>query len=63
MATIVDSAIAATKKTVATRSLQAILSGLRGIKQPEEIALIAKATAISCEGHNYVMGAIKPGMT
>ena len=63
MATIVDSAIAATKKPVATRSLQAILSGLRGIKQPEEIALIAKAAAISCDGHNDVMRAIKPGMT
>ena len=63
MATIVDSAIAATKKPVATRSLQAILSGLRGIKQPEEIALIAKAAAISCEGHNDVMRSVKPGMT
>ena len=63
MATIVDSAIAATKKPIAARSLQAILSGLRGIKQPEEIALIAKAASISCDGHNDVMRAVKPGMT
>jgi transcription antitermination factor NusG len=63
MATIVDSAIAASNKPVAGRSLQGILSGLRGIKQPEEIALISKAAAISCDGHNDVMRAVKPGMT
>ena len=63
MANLVDSAIAAQNKPIAALSLKGILSGLRGIKQPEEIALIAKATAISCEGHNDVMRAVKPGMT
>ena len=63
MASIVDSIINSQNKPIATRSTQMILSSLRGIKQPEEIALIAKAAAISCEGHNDVMRAIQPGMT
>ena len=62
MANIVDSIINTQNKPIAARSTQMILSSLRGIKQPEEIALIAKAAAISCEGHNDVMRAIKPGM-
>jgi Xaa-Pro aminopeptidase len=63
MALIVDSIINSQNKPIAAKSTQTILSNLRGIKQPEEIALIAKAAAISCEGHNDVMRAIKPGMT
>lgn len=62
MANIVDSIINTQNKPIATRSTQMILSSLRGIKQPEEITLIAKAAAISCEGHSDVMRAIKPGM-
>ena len=62
MANIVDSIINTQKKPIATRSTQMILSSLRGIKQPEEIALITKAAEISCEGHSDVMRAIKPGM-
>ena len=62
MASIVDSIINTQNKPIAARSTQMILSSLRGIKQPEEIALIAKAAAISAEGHNDVMRAIKPGM-
>ena len=63
MANIVDSVIVAQNKPIASRSTQMILSSLRGIKQPEEITLITKAAAISAEGHNDVMRAIKPGMT
>lgn len=63
MANIVDSIINTQNKPIAARSTQMILSSLRGIKQPEEITLIAKAAAISAEGHKDVMRAIKPGMT
>lgn len=63
MAGIVDSMIIMHKKPIATRTTQMIMSSLRGIKQPEEIALLEKATLMSCEGHNDVMRAIKPGMT
>jgi len=63
MANIVDSIINTQNKPIAARSTQMILSSLRGIKQPEEITLIAKAASISSEGHSDVMRAIKPGMT
>lgn len=61
MATLVDSVITATNKP--HRSPARILSTLRSVKQPEEIALITKATEISVQGHNAVMKAAKPGMT
>ena len=63
MALLVDSALVANKNPFALRTQQNILQTLRGKKQLEEIALIAKATAISCEGHNEVMKAAKPSMT
>ena len=62
MALQVDSTITANKKPNAIASLNRIMRTLRSIKQPEEITLIAKATAMSVEGHNAVMRAIKPGM-
>lgn len=63
MASVVDSAINTLKKPVAARTTQIILRNLRGIKQPEEILLLEKATRMSVEGHNEVIKAVKPGMT
>ncbi|SJZ36114.1 aminopeptidase P family protein [Sediminibacterium ginsengisoli] len=63
MAQAVDSALTTYKKPIAARTTQTIFSTLRGIKQPEEIALIEKATLMSVEGHNEVIRAVKPGMT
>jgi len=64
MAGIVDNVISSGKKLAEPRySTSRIMSALRGIKQPEEIALLEKATLMSCEGHNDVMRAVKPGMT
>jgi Xaa-Pro aminopeptidase len=64
MAGIVDNVITSGKKLADPRySTNRIMSALRGIKQPEEIALLEKATLMSCEGHNDVMRAVKPGMT
>ncbi|TDO28868.1 aminopeptidase P family protein [Sediminibacterium goheungense] len=63
MAGIVDSMITALKKPVGERTTGRIMTALRGIKQPEEIRLLEKAAAMSCEGHNDVMRAVKPGMT
>jgi len=63
MASVVDSAISSLKKPVATRTTFMILQKLRGIKQPEEIVLLEKATRMSVEGHNEVIKAVKPGMT
>jgi Xaa-Pro aminopeptidase len=40
----------------------AILHQLRGIKQPEEIALMEKVINMSVEGHNRVIRTIQPGM-
>lgn len=62
MAMITDSLITETKKPVAGRTIQSILQKMRGIKQPEEIALMEKVAAISVKGHNEVMKAVKPGM-
>ncbi len=42
--------------------LSKIMSALREIKQPEEIALMRKAITMSCDGHIEVMKALKPGM-
>jgi len=64
MAGIIDNVINSGKKLADPRySTNRIMSALRGIKQPEEIRLLEKATLMSCEGHNDVMRAIKPGMT
>jgi Xaa-Pro aminopeptidase len=63
MAMITDSLITTNKKPVAARTTQMILQKLRGTKQPEEIAIMEKVVAISVQGHNEVMRAVKPGMT
>ena len=62
MATILDSNIVSLNKPLAMRSTLNMLSSLRGIKQPEEIAMMRKATTISSMGHREVMKAIHPGM-
>jgi Xaa-Pro aminopeptidase len=51
------------KSNLNTKTLHEIMGRLRGIKTPEEIALLRKAVAISCFGQNEVMKAIKPGMS
>jgi Xaa-Pro aminopeptidase len=62
MATLVDSLVITSAKPLAARTTLNTLRTLRGIKQPEEIALIQKAASISVLGHNDVMRAVKPGM-
>jgi len=62
MASLVDSLVIASAKPIAARTTLNTLRTLRGIKQPEEIALIQKAASISVLGHNDVMRAVKPGM-
>lgn len=74
MAEIIDSSLVATNKPI-TRVVSIngrtmniniasnILSTLRSIKQPEEIAILEKVVAMSAEGHTETMKAIKPGMT
>lgn len=51
------------KNNLNTRGLFKIMSDLRGIKTPEEIALIRKAVMISCVGQAEVMKAMEPGMS
>lgn len=46
-----------------TQTLYEIMGSLRGIKTPEELALIRKAVRISCAGQVEVMKALKPGMS
>src|SRR5579871_3513519 len=43
--------------------LKPIMESLRGIKTPEEMAMVRKAVRISCAGQVEVMKAIKPGMS
>ncbi|MBV9988816.1 MAG: aminopeptidase P family protein [Chitinophagaceae bacterium] len=62
MALITDSLLVATKAPMSA-STRIIMSRLRGIKQPEEIALMEKVTNMSVAGHNEVMRTVKPGMT
>ena len=62
MASLVDSLVISNAKPLASRSTLNTLRNLRGIKLPEEIALIQKAASISVLGHNDVMRAVKPGM-
>ena len=42
--------------------LAPLLSSLRLIKEPEEIALITKACSITCDGFSRILKTIKPGM-
>lgn len=44
------------------RGLSSAMAALREIKQPEEIVLMKKAAAMTCEGHNEIMRALVPGM-
>jgi Xaa-Pro aminopeptidase len=46
-----------------TQDLEGIMNSLRGIKTPEELAMIRKAVNISCAGQKEVMKAMKPGMS
>jgi Xaa-Pro aminopeptidase len=62
MAAIVDSSIKENKQPIAARNTMQIMTTLRGVKEPEEISLLEKASIMSCEGHNEVMRAVKPGM-
>ncbi len=63
MAEITDSLLNVSKVPVANISTTNKLIKLRGVKQPEEIALMEKVVAMSAQGHNEVMKAAKPGMT
>jgi Xaa-Pro aminopeptidase len=62
MALITDSLIVTHKKPISNNT-RVFISKLRGIKQPEEIALMEKVVNMSVLGHNEVMKAVKPGMT
>lgn len=62
MAGIIDSLIASSGKKLAGNT-GLLMRTLRHSKTPEEIEMIQKAVSISCEGHNEVMKAVKPGMT
>ncbi|MEO8173287.1 MAG: aminopeptidase P N-terminal domain-containing protein [Sediminibacterium sp.] len=70
MAEIIDSSITALKKPISRPNGRpgglniagSIINKLRGIKQPEEIALLEKVAAMSAEGHNETMKVLKPGM-
>jgi len=46
-----------------SRNTSAMMSKLRGVKQPEEIAILEKVVAMSAKGHAETMKAVKPGMT
>jgi Xaa-Pro aminopeptidase len=62
MAASLDSALMGAGKSATPTIAMNILQALRGIKQPEEIALMEKVIKMSVEGHNSVMRSMKPGM-
>ncbi|MCA6485938.1 MAG: aminopeptidase P family protein [Chitinophagaceae bacterium] len=62
MAASLDSALLQAGKVPMPSPATAILHQLRGIKQPEEIALMEKVINMSVEGHNRVIRTIRPGM-
>lgn len=62
MTDIVDSLITSSGKKLANNTGM-LMRTLRHRKTAEEIALIQKAVDISCEAHNEVMKAARPGMT
>ncbi len=51
------------KNNLDVMSLDTIMSRLRGIKKPEELALLRKAVNISAIGQREVMKAMQPGMS
>lgn len=52
-----------TKNNLDTQGLEILMANLRGIKTPEEIALVKRAVQISCAAQVEVMKAMKPGMS
>lgn len=62
MAMITDSLIVSNNRPV-SNGTRMMMVKLRGIKQPEEIAIMEKVVNMSVAGHNEVMKAVKPGMT
>ena len=62
MAAVVDSLLISSGKKLAGNTGM-LMRSLRHSKTPEEIDMIQKAVTISCEGHNELMKAAKPGMT
>ncbi|NCI45572.1 aminopeptidase P family protein [Sediminibacterium soli] len=62
MAMITDSLIVSNNKPVSAGT-RGMMAKLRGIKQPEEIAIMEKVVNMSVAGHNEVMKSVKPGMT
>jgi len=55
--------VEATAQNLDMKALDEIMIELRGIKTPEEIALLRKAVDISCIAQAEVMKAMKPGMS
>lgn len=51
------------KNNLDTKSLGSLMAQLRGIKTPEEVELIRKAVAVSCQAQVEVMKAMRPGMS
>ncbi|MDH5602354.1 MAG: aminopeptidase P N-terminal domain-containing protein, partial [Cyclobacteriaceae bacterium] len=51
------------KNNLDTESLKRLMSGLRGIKTPEELSLLSKAIDISTLAQTEVMKAMQPGMS
>lgn len=51
------------KNNLNTRGLFKLMADLRGVKTPEEVAMLRKAVMISCIGQAEVMKAIEPGMS
>jgi Xaa-Pro aminopeptidase len=51
------------KNNLNMSELVSIMNNLRGIKKPQELALLRKAVAISCIGQIEVMKAMKPGLS
>lgn len=62
MTDIVDSLITSSGKKLANNTAM-LMRTLRHRKTAEELVLIQKAVDISCEAHNEVIRAAKPGMT
>ncbi len=51
------------KNNLDMQSLNGFMQKLRGIKTPEEVALIRKAVLITCQAQVEVMKAMRPGMS
>jgi Xaa-Pro aminopeptidase len=51
------------KNNLDIKGLADVMTNLRGIKTPEEVAMVKRAVQISCAGQVEVMKAMKPGMS